>query len=260
MKRIIISTVVVLQVLLLTSCLTTKQTNLLQEPGGGVVSYPQVGAPMEEYRVKMGDQLTIMVTTNPLDVSTSQLFSYFSMMNNSASGTDALTRAFPVKPDGTIYFPYLGDISVKGKTTLEIEQMIEKRINSGIADDCVVKVLLENRYYSVIGDAGVAGRYPIAKEQMTIYQALAQCSDVKPYGDRKNVKIIRQMDNGTMIKTFDLRSQDVVNSEFYYIQPNDIIYVQPLGRQFLGLNSFGAVFAVASTVISFGFMIYNLVK
>jgi polysaccharide export outer membrane protein len=68
------------------------------------------------------------------------------------------------------------------------------------------------------------------------------------------------MDNGTMIRTFDIRSKDVVNSEFYYIQPNDIIYVQPLGRQFLGLNSFGAVFAVVSTVISFSFMIYNFAK
>ena len=256
MKRIIINVVIALQALFLVSCLTTGQTNLLQEPGAGIPSYPKIDAPVEEYRVKTGDQLTIMVTTNPLDRSTTQLFSYFSMMNLSAG---ANSRSFPVRIDGTIYFPYLGDIYVKGKTTLEIQQLLEKRFNESIADDCNVRVSIENRYYSVIGEAA-AGRYPIIKEQMTIYQALAQSGGIKPFGDRKNVKIIRQMENGTMIKSFDLRSQDIVNSEFYYVQPNDIIYVQPLGRQFLGITSFGAVFAVVSTVVSLGLMIYNFVK
>ena len=256
MKKIIINGVIVLQVLFLASCLTTRQTNLLQKPGAGVSSYPKMNAPVEEYRVKMGDQLTIMVTTNPLDVSTTQLFSYFSMMNLDRGET---SRSFPVKIDGTIYFPYLGDIYVKGKTTLEIQQLLEKRLNEGIADDCFVRVFVENRFYSVIGEAS-SGRYPIVKEQMTIFQALAQSGGINPYGDRKHVKIIRQIDGGTVIKSFDLRSQDIVNSEFYYIQPNDIIYVQPLGRQFLGITSFGAVFAVFTTLASLGLMIYNFVK
>ena len=256
MKRIIINGVIVLQVLFLTSCLTTRQTNLLQKPGAGIPAYPKMDAPVEEYKVKIGDQLTIMVTTNPMDVSTTQLFSYFSVMN---AGTGETSRGFPVKIDGTIYFPYLGDIYVKGKTTLEIQQLLEKRLNEGIAEDCFVRVFVENRFYSVIGEAK-AGKYPIIKEQMTIFQALAQSGGIKSFGDRKHVKIIRQIEGATMIKSFDLRSQDIINSEFYYIQPNDIIYVQPLGRQFLGITSFGAVFAVVTTVISFGLMIYNFVK
>ena len=261
MKRIITNVVIVLQVLFLTSCLTTKQTNLLQEPGLDVASYPSVSTPVAEYRVKIGDQLSIAITTNPMDQSTSQLFNYFSMMslNYNFEGSDNNPRVFSVATDGTIYFPYLGNIHVKGKTTFEIQQLIEKRIHDNIAEDCIIRVFLENRCYSIIGESGV-GKYTIAKEQMTIYQALAQSGEIKPYGDRKRVKIIRQMEGGTMVKVFDLRSRDIVNSEFYYIQPNDVIYVQPLGRQFLGFNSFGAVFAVISTVLSFGIMIYNLVK
>ena len=259
MKRIIINVVIILQVLFLTSCLTTKQTNLLQEPGLGIPSYPKVNTPVEEYRVKIGDQLTIVVTTNPMDILTSQLFSYFSARSMASNATGDALRGFPIKTDGTIYFPYLGDIYVRGKTILEIQQLIEQRINESISDDCIVRVFLENRYYSVIGES-MAGRFPIVKEQMTIYQALAQCKDVNPYGDRKQVKIVRQVDGATVIKVFDIRSKDIVNSEFYYVQPNDVIYIQPLGRQFLGLSSFGAVFAVVSTVVSLGLMIYNLVK
>ena len=256
MKKIIINTLIAMQAVFLTSCLTAKQTNLLQQPGGGILAYPQVETPAEEYQVKAGDQLAIMVTTNPMDVLTTQLFSYFSTMNYSGSESG---RGFPVRTDGMIYFPYLGDIHVAGKTTLEIQQLIENRINTGVADDCIVKVSLENRYFSVIGEAK-AGRFPIAKEQLTLYQALAQCGDIPPYGNRAQVKVIRQMDDGTVIKTFDLRSRDIINSEFYYIQPNDIIYIQPLGRRFFGLDSFGAVFAITSSLISFGIFIYSLVK
>ncbi|MDR0231041.1 MAG: polysaccharide biosynthesis/export family protein [Dysgonamonadaceae bacterium] len=251
MKRIIISMIVVLQMLFLTSCLTTRDTNLLQKPGLGIPSYPKVNPPIEDYRVKFGDQLNIILTINPLDQSTSRLFSFFS----STYGADDM-RNFPIRTDGTIYFPYLGDIYVKGKTTFEIQQLLEKRFVEGFATDCMVRVFLANRYYSMIGETG-SGRFPIEKEQMTIFQALGQGGSIMPYGDRKNVKIIRQMDGGTMIKSFDLRSRDIVNSEFYYIQPNDIIYIQPLGKQFLGLNSFWSVFGFASSLISFGFMIYG---
>jgi polysaccharide export outer membrane protein len=111
----------------------------------------------------------------------------------------------------------------------------------------------------VIGESRV-GRYPIAKEQTTIYQALAQSQDINPYGDRSKVKIIRQTDSGTVVKTFDIRSKDIINSEFYYIQPNDVIYIQPLGRQFWGIDSFGAIFAIISTVASIGLVIYNFSK
>ena len=261
MKRIIINAGIMLQVLFLTSCLTTKQTNLFQKPGADVPSYPSINIPVEEYRIKSGDQLLIAITSNPMDQSTTKLFSYFSMttLNYEGGGEEGSSRSFPVTVDGAINFPYLGNIYVKGKTTLEIQHLIEKRLHENISEDCFVRVFLDNRYYSVIGEAST-GKYPIAKEQMTIYQALAQSGEIRPYGDRRQVKIIRQMDGGTMIKAFDLRSKDIVNSEFYYIQPNDVIYIQPLGREFLGFSSFGAAFTVISTVISLGVMIYKFLN
>ena len=255
MKRIIVNVLIVSQILFLTSCLSTRDTNLLQKPGGDIPAYSKFATP-EEYRLKVGDQLSVVLTTSPADAPTTQLFSYFS---SQYFGLDS-RRALPVQPDGTIYFPYLGSIYVKGKTTMEVQQLLKQKIHQSISEYCVVKVYLENRYYSVVGEAGVVGRYLIPKEQMTIFQALAQCKDIQPYGDRKHLKIIRQIDNGTIIRSFDIRSRDVINSEFYYIQPNDVICIESMGRQFWGINSLGSAFAVFSTVISFGFMVYNLVK
>ena len=243
----------------LPSCLMTRHTNLLQESKHYNEGINEEEA-LSEYRICSGDELRISVMS--LNPETNALFSIFSpnnMQNSNTQGQGGSNlSAFPVYLDGTIDFPYLGQIYVKGKTTLEIKLLMEEEMKL-LSKDCAVNVSLNNRYFSVIGESSV-GRYPIAKEKTTIYQALAQARDIRPYGDRNQVKLIRQTEAGTIVKVFDVQSQDVINSEFYYIQPNDVIYIQPMGRQFWGVNSFGAIFAVVSTVLSFGLMIYNHVK
>ncbi|MCC8145807.1 MAG: polysaccharide biosynthesis/export family protein, partial [Bacteroidales bacterium] len=224
MKRIkLIVFIFLLAPVILSSCLTTKQTNLLQEPGGGIPSYPSV-AEIGEYRINAGDELIVRITVPQDDANTGALFSLFT--NTGGSGAEeSRLRTLTVSQEGNIYFPYLGDIHVLGKTTLDIQTLLESRINKDLLtmDGCIVHVSLSNRYFSVVGESN-AGRYFIPKEQLTIFQALSQSKDIKPYGDRSKVKIIRQTEEGTIIKTFDLRSSDIVNSEFYYIQPNDVIY------------------------------------
>jgi polysaccharide export outer membrane protein len=270
MKQLKIIVVVCLQVLLFASCLTTKQTNLLQSPGGDIPVYPpekEIG----EYVIKSGDELNVRINMMGDNTKTEFLFNLFMGGNYNINGGDNFNtnsysqenklRSFSVSPEGNIYFPYIGLIQAAGKTTQDVQTELEMRINKEILveDACLVYVQLNNRYFSVIGESN-AGRYPIAKEQLTIYQALAQSRDIHPYGNRSKVKIIRRTLNGTVIHTFNLRSAGIVNSEFYYIQPNDVIYIQPLGRQFVGMNSFGSIFAFISTVSSLGILVYNLTK
>ncbi len=243
-----------------TSCLTTKDTNLLKEAHNP--DYRNVES-VSEYTLKPGDELRIMITVTPGNEqgndATERLFSLFSARNNTSESAGNDIRNISVNPSGKIYFPYLGEIPVQGKTTLEVQKILEDRLTAEIIPGCYVRVLLSNRYFSVIGESR-SGRYPIAKEQITIFQALAQSGDINPYGDRKNIKVLRQTEHGTVIKTFDLRSQDIINSEFYYIQPNDIIYIQSMSKQFWGIDSFGAIFAVVSTIASLGILIYSLIK
>ena len=241
------------------SCLTTRQTNLLREPGGSIPSYPQVES-LGEYTIKPGDELSVQIFFPENNSKTARSFRLFSSYYMS-SGSNKLS-SLTVFSDGTIYFPYIGEISVVGKNTLEIQSDIERIINDEMFVDeesCNVYVSLNNRYFSVIGQSH-SGNYPIAKEQLTIFQALSQSGDVSAYGNRSKVKIIRQTEVGTIVKTFDLRSEDIINSEFYYVQPNDVIYIEPLGRQFWGINSFGAVFAIVSTIATLGISVYNLVE
>jgi polysaccharide export outer membrane protein len=234
------------------SCLTTHQTNLLREDAP--IGDGKRMEAIKEYRVCSGDELYISVVS--LNPETNALFSSFSGGSGYSNGSKL--SSFTIFPDGTIDFPYMGAIYVKDKTTLEIKLMLEEKLQV-IAKDCAVQVSLGNRLFSVIGESGV-GNHGIVKEKTTIFEALALAGDIQPYGDRAKVRIIRQTSTGTVVKTFEVRSQSLINSEYYYIQPNDVIYVQPMGRQFLGIDSFGAVFAFVSTLTSIGVMIYSFIK
>jgi polysaccharide export outer membrane protein len=235
------------------SCLTTRQTNLLREDAP--VSDGKGLEAIKEYRVCPGDELYISVVS--LNQETNALFTSISGKGGAGQGGSKLS-SFTIYPDGTIDFPYMESLYVKDKTTLEIKLMLEEKLQV-IAKDCSVQVSLGNRMFSVIGESGV-GMHGIAKEKTTILEALALSGDVRPYGDRSKVKIIRQTSTGTIVKTFEIRSQSLVNSEYYYVQPNDVIYIQPMGRQFWGIDSFGGVFAFISTLTSIGVMIYSFIK
>ncbi|HOH71383.1 MAG TPA: hypothetical protein PK552_04945, partial [Paludibacteraceae bacterium] len=112
---------------------------------------------------------------------------------------------------------------------------------------------------SVIGEAG-SGRYQIPKEKLNIFQALAMSGDMSTYSDRKKIQLIRQTEQGTVVKTFDLRSKSIINSEYYYSQPNDVIYVPFDGARYFGVTHFTGILSLVISTLSFGLMIYGIVK
>ena len=121
-----------------------------------------------------------------------------------------------------------------------------------------VEVNIVRRSFSVISDRG-SGVFTIQKEKVTIFEALAMAGDIGDFGDRSKVRIIRETEGETKVKIFDIRSNDIVNSEFYYIEPNDVIYIQRIKGQSFGINSVTTTISVAATTLAFGGFIYGLV-
>ncbi|MDP4203455.1 MAG: hypothetical protein Q8861_12230, partial [Bacteroidota bacterium] len=111
------------------------------------------------------------------------------------------------------------------------------------------RVNLANAFFSVIGEGG-NGRYPLIKEKLNIFEALAISGDLNSLANRKQIKILRQTQFGTVVKTFDVRSKDIMHTDFYYIQPNDVIYVQKLPSHFFGVTSWSSLLGTVSTTIS----------
>lgn len=247
----------------LSSCITNKELDYLQDIK---LKYPERIMYPEEYKIIPGDQLLIVVYT--VDEETRTLFSSYTPrfsgqnINDRTSGdvyqqARGLDDASGVNPisvyaDGTITFPYIGSIYVEGQTLLEIRENISAKLDA-FSDGTTAEVSLYNRFFSILGEAE-ADRILMPKTSMTIFEALAIGSSLGPYADRSKVSIIRQTDSGSKTKTFDLRSKDIIDTEFYYIQPNDVIYVPQLKRKFLGsttsfAGAFGLITSLAGVII-----------
>lgn len=239
------------------SCITPKDTNFLQDIEK---NYPIEHGELD-YRIIPGDQLRLTIYT--LDADMKKLFSVYTNVVQSGgnarfgegitTGDYLESNVLNVYSDGSVKIPYVGKIFVNGLTILEAKRVIADKVANFFSGETkepvTVDVILANRFFSVLGEAGSA-RVQMRVPRINIYQALATSGTIAKAGDLRHVKIIRQTAGGTEVKTFDLRSKDVVDSEFYYIQPNDVIYVQQLQRRFWGeISSFTSIFAMIMTTI-----------
>ena len=242
-------------ILAASSCVTTKKVRYLQEPSLTIPSYEEMVTP-GDYKVQVLDELYVRVTT--LNKEMTELLNLTSSsgsatISNLTSSSSPGYNSYTVNETGAITFPYIGSIYVAGHTTREIKKIVADTLSS-MFGELSVDVKLTNSYFSVLGD-GKNGRYAITKERLNIFQALALAGDLQEFSDRAHVKIVRQTPKGAIVHTFDVRSKDIVDSEFYYIQPNDVIYVQLFRGQYLGLNSFTTLFSLVSSIASLAFVI-----
>jgi polysaccharide export outer membrane protein len=168
-----------------------------------------------------------------------------------------------VQEDGCIDFPMVGRVPVRGMTTREVKRVLEDELSSfiksyGDYQMMSVEVKIVRRSFSVISDRG-SGTFNIQKEKVTIFEALAMAGDIGDFGDRSKVRIVREKEGLTLVKEFDVRSEDIINSEFYYIEPNDVIYIQRIKGQSFGINSVTTTISVVATTLAFGGFVYGLV-
>lgn len=256
--------------LLTVSCVTSRKVNLMQEAGAhGIPQYADTLS-YEDYQIRIGDRLYVYVYSVDERVS--------AMFNASGNGVNSATirqqtmgggngsydlYTYLVAADGTIDFPMLGRIEVRGKTTREVKHLLEDELGQFIKSYgdyrmMSVEVNIVSRTFSVISDRG-SGVFSIQKEKVTIFEALAMAGDIGDFGDRSKVRIVREKEGKTEIMTFDVRSEDIVNSEYYYIEPNDVIYIQKIKGQSFGINSVTTTISVVATTLAFGGFVYGLV-
>lgn len=131
-----------------------------------------------------------------------------------------------VDAKGDIDFPTLGEIHVAGMTTVELRQELVRRISKWV-DNPQVNVRCMNYRVNVLGEVMRPGAKEISKERYSILDALADAGDMTPYGERNEVLLIREEDGKQKRVLLDLTSSEVLQSEYYYLQPNDYIYVRP---------------------------------
>jgi len=206
-------------------------------------AYTKAKVITENYKIQTNDYIYIRVITDNEKVSayyniSSGNNSNMTSMLQSESGTRYMS--YLVDDKGEIDFPSLGKIPVKGLTRSEVKQKFTEILKSQI-DNFTLMVELTNTYFTILGEAH-AGKYPMSKDQLTIYEAIAISGDLTTYSKRKQVRIIRPtIDGNSIVRIIDLTDKNLLDSEESYIYPNDIIYIEPIKAKMFG---FGETFSI----------------
>lgn len=241
-KSILKLLVVIWAGILLTGCYGHRTIGLLQESTkqNKLPVYDTIDV-YEPYRLQVNDE--IMYRLISMDETVSKTLG---TNNTSMSGEYAVT--YRIYQDGTVDIPFLRPIRLAGLTEREAQDSLQKAFRE-IIPDADVKLALYNKTFTVIGDIR-SGSYYIYREKMNIFQALAMSGDLQNSGDRKHVRIIRPRTNEEPeVLDFDIRTNTIIDSKYYYIYPNDVIYVARTKDSFVKVPSYtGFLSLVTSSV------------
>lgn len=241
--------VIFLALLSLSSCYNYKALRLLQEKNHSLPEYTK--KEYSDYRININDEIIYRLITS--DQTISKLIS-----PENGGGNTQNQISYRVFPDGTIDLPFINNIAVAGLTLNEASLEVEKRFKE-LIPDAVIKLSLSNKTFTVFGDAG-SGIFPIYKEKLTIFQALSMSGDFNESSDRKHVRIIRETDKGLKIIEFDVRPKSIIDSKYYYIYPNDIIYIKRNFSSFYKVNNYSALLGVVTFSMSLLITVLNYSK
>ena len=195
------------------------------------------GAMLYDMTIKPKDQLTIFVTSTPSEAAEPFRVSRPPEIDitTAKNGGIPLTRYgsqnyYLVENDGTIEFPLVGKINLVGKTIEQANQTIKETISPYFTKDVSYQVNTYIRNYdiSVLGEVKKPNTFNISRNKCTVLEALAMAGDMTIYGKRDNVKILRELPDGTYeVHELDMRDANILNSPYYYLQQRDIVYVEP---------------------------------
>ncbi|SMP33216.1 protein involved in gliding motility EpsA [Algoriphagus winogradskyi] len=168
---------------------------------------------------------------------------------------------YSVDQKGNIRLPVVGDIQVKDKTLEEARIVIEESMRTFVKSELYVKVKLGGVRYSALGEFRRPGKFTVLQDRMTIFEAIANAGDLTTVAKRDEILLIRQYPEGTRLHRINLLDRQIVASPFYFIQPNDQLYVEPMKVRETGTGentaqTLALVFAGISSVA----LILNLLK
>lgn len=233
----------------LSSCYSYKNLRLLQDENKSLPTYEN--SEYIDYHIQVNDEIIYRLISSTSDETFSKLIS-------AQSSSSSNQMSYRVYTDSTIDLPFISHIPVAGLTLNEASKVVEKRFKEFIPD-AIIKLSLSNKTFTIFGDAG-SGIFPIYKEKLTIFQALSMSGDFNETSDRKHIRIIRDTKKGTKVLDFDIRPKSIIDSKYYYIYPNDIIYVQREFSSFYKVNSYSALIGVITFSLSLLFSVLNYTK
>lgn len=239
-------------VLFLSSCIRYKDMAYLQDTE---FLKPYENYRTEVYKIKPYDNLIIKVTS--FDEELSQLVNQNQAKISLTDPKGLLYfSSYTVNEEGYIDLPMAGKVLAREKTLTEISEAIALKLTDFVKDP-TVNVKLSNYQVTVLGEVSDPGVKYYYDTKLTVFQAIGMAKDLTPFGNRKKVKLIRETETGTMIVPLDLTRPDLMESDYYFLQPDDLVYIEPVKARTFQLNK--ANVELITGVLTLGLLIYSVV-
>lgn len=267
MKRV--NFVLILFSILFVSCTSYKKVPYLQ--GAETLSKEELNKLNGQYnqRIMPSDVLTITVNASIPEAAVPFNLPLIpvAQIDNSVYGVNQTLgmQNYLVDQEGSIVFPVLGKLQIGGLTKKEVEELIRTKIYPAyMKEQPIVVVRFTNYKVSILGEVAKPGAYPVTNERINVLEALALAGDMTIYGKRDNVLLMRENLNGEKeIIRLDLTKKDLVLSPYFYLQQNDILYVQPNKSRARGADIGSAetlTISIIGTLISLTSLIITVLK
>ena len=214
--------------LLASACVSTEQLTYFPNDQFSTQAPTYLSGKSKEYRLQARDVLSVLIKT--LDEETS---AYFNIQSTSGNGFQQFNpislyiNGYSIDQKGNITLPEVGDIEVAGLTTEQAQAVIEKSV-SRYVNNATILVKLVSFKITVLGEVASPGYYYIYNDQANVLEALGLAGDITDLGNRGNITLIRQTATGKEAILINLKDPDILSSPYYFLQPNDVVYVQPL--------------------------------
>ncbi len=242
----------ILLISLISSCRTQKDVWYFQNLDQVINETPEI---YEDPKIQTGDALSINVNTfNP---KLAEPFNLGTITNASQGVSENSPVAYVVSSNGEIDMPMLGSIKVIGKTRQELSVFLQDKISQYVKDP-IVNVRFLNFRVTMLGEFNNPGVVQSTSEKLNLMEAIARSGDMNLYAIRDSVMIIRTVDGIRQKKFINLLDANTINSEYYYLRQNDIVYAMPTKSKAIEFNS--RPIRDGLTVLGFVLTIYALFK
>jgi polysaccharide export outer membrane protein len=236
---------------LLSSCYSNNKLVYLQGDQYSELIPTLVQVKKSLYRVQPADILSVQVKSSTETETSNAIFNVATRQNgfNITPGS-LFMEGYSIDTHGKIFLPIIGEVLVKGLTVEEAQQLIQQSVNKYLNKATVI-VKLTSFKITVLGEVKNPGYLYVYSNQVTVFEGLGLVGDLTPFASRKNVKLIRQVPDGNQVILLDLTDPKLLSSEYFFLMPNDVLYVEPLKARSrkTNLEILSVVFAGLTTAV-----------
>lgn len=243
---------------LLSSCIPQKEIVLLQDKSTDK-KYENPYGPLDnitdKYFLQPNDYLFINVSTP--DPKLSEFFNQ-SSGNNANNQRNQNFFFYQIDDSMNIEFPYVGEINFKGCNVKMGKERVQEALKPFLKEYNLTFKLASNTF-TALGEFRKQGVQTMQKEQITIFEAVAIAGGITPFGKQRKLQLVRQLPDGPVTYQIDLTDKNIVNSDYYYIYPNDLLYVRPMKAKQLGIGESFSI-GIITTALALYLTLQTIIK